>query len=464
MKRTLSLLLLSFICLNSFAQNLILKLGNGDKQSEYNFYYTDEVAMGHPYFGIKGTEVITIDKPVLLVEAESSQNCYLVNPGDTLVLRKIKGASATTVTRTNKKYTKVQNDEFLFFARLIKEIGPIRIPFTCPPDFKKEMSKQQRELKIRAMHQARLKYLKDYGARYKLSDAFTQYCRSLFSGVLIQDILTLCRKSETISALSVKEYAKDFDELKRELIAYPSAINNKQYQLALVNLSYLLTSAINEKKYSVVSSLITKHFTGGDKEFLLAYRLIMLIREGKLSVEVAGNYVKQYSINYPRSLYRAKVSEYYQNGVNAKKASTNTATVLINTKGNKSTWANLITQNKGKVVYVDLWASWCAPCKAEMPASHLLRKQYTNKAITFIYLSLDEKQADWKSSAASLKLPEGNSFLAEGDFEAKLARDLKITSIPRYLLISKSGQIVLPDAPRPSEAILKLEIEKLLKN
>lgn len=464
MNRTLSLLLLSFISWNSFAQNLVLKLGNGDKQSEFNFYYTDEVAMGHPHFDIKGTETIAIDRPVLLVEAQDSQNCYLVNPGDTIVLTKIKGAAITTMTRINKKYTKGKNDEFLFFARLIKEIGPMRFPFKCPPEFKKETNKREREQKIRMMHQARLKYLKDYGTKYKLSDAFTQYCRSLFSGILVQDILNLCRKSETISPLSVKDYYADVDRLKKELIAYQPAINNIEYQKALISLSYLLTNNIGEDNYSKISEIISSHFSARDKEFLLSYRLIKLIKSGKLSAATAEQYVRAYNNSFPQSIYKTKLSEYYQNAITVKNASTNTATVLINTKGNKSTWANLITENKGKVVYVDLWASWCAPCKAEMPASHLLRKQYASKAITFIYLSLDEKQADWKSSAASLKLPKENSYLVEGDFEAKLARDLKITSIPRYLLISKSGKIVLPDAPRPSDAKLKPEIEKLLKN
>lgn len=464
MKRILSLSLLFFISWKSFAQNLVLKLGNGDKQSEYNFYYTDEVAMGHPHFGIKGTEVIAIDKPVLLVEAETNQNCYLVNPGDTLLLTKLKGTLATTVTRINKKYTSIQNDEFLFFARLIKEIGPIQVPFACPPDFKKVMSKQEREQKIRKLYQARLKFLKDYGVKHQLSNAFTQYCKSLFSGVLIQDVLTLCRKSETISPLSIKEYSKSFDALKAELIACPSVINNKHYQVALLNLSYLLTNGTDEKKYSEVSGLISKHFTGRDKEFLLAYRLIRLIREGKLSVKIAGNLVNEYSVNYPQSPYKAKLAEYYQNGVNAKNASASKNTVIVNNKGEKLSWAKLIADNKGKIVYVDLWASWCAPCKAEMPSSQVLRKQYANKSIVFIYLSLDEKSADWKSSATSLNLPAENSFLIEGDFEAKLARDLKITSIPRYLLINKSGQIVLSDAPRPSDAKVKQEIEKLLKD
>lgn len=463
MKSLLLLMLSLSISFSLFAQRVVLKIGKGDKKSEYNFYYTDEVAMGHPHFDIKGTEEIAIDRPVLLIEAENSQNCYLVNPGDTLLFTKIKGAAVTTVVRTNRKYTKAQNDEFLFFARLIKDVGAMRFPLRCPPEFKTAMSKQEREQKISAMYQQRLKYLKDYGIKYQVSIEFIQYCKSLFSGILVQDILSLCRESETISPLSVKDYSAEVDRLKKKLVPFLPAINNIEYQKALISLSYLLTSSIDEKKYPEVRTLIDGHFNAGDKEFLLAYRLIKLIKEGKISASTAGQYVAAYNNSFPQSNYKAKLSEYYQNGISVRNASTNTNTVLINNSGSKSTWSKLIAENKGKVIYVDFWASWCAPCKAEMPASQMLRKHYDHMAVTFVYLSLDEKRADWKNSATSLKLPEGTSYLVEGDFEAKLARDLKIKSIPRYLLINKSGQIILPDAPRPGESRLKLEIEQLLK-
>lgn len=81
------------------------------------------------------------------------------------------------------------------------------------------------------------------------------------------------------------------------------------------------------------------------------------------------------------------------------------------------------------------------------------------KSCIFNYRS--QKQADWKSSASGLKLPGVNSNLMEGYFEARLARDLKIKSIPRYLLIDKAENIILSDAPRPSEPKLKDEIERL---
>ncbi|GAB3162670.1 TlpA family protein disulfide reductase [Telluribacter humicola] len=62
--------------------------------------------------------------------------------------------------------------------------------------------------------------------------------------------------------------------------------------------------------------------------------------------------------------------------------------VLADAKGNKLTLDDIKKRHAGKVIYLDFWASWCAPCRAAMPASAGLREGLKNKQVVFVYLSI----------------------------------------------------------------------------
>ena len=107
---------------------------------------------------------------------------------------------------------------------------------------------------------------------------------------------------------------------------------------------------------------------------------------------------------------------------------------------------------KGKVVYLDFWATWCAPCLAEMPASLELRQKFASRDVVFLYVSLDSRLADWQQYLAT-KLPATPNAvqLREGAaFDGAALRAYAVQSIPSYWLIGRDGRIVLNNPPRPS--------------
>ncbi len=118
---------------------------------------------------------------------------------------------------------------------------------------------------------------------------------------------------------------------------------------------------------------------------------------------------------------------------------------------------------KGKVVYLDFWASWCGPCKREMPYASELKAHFKDKDVVFLYVSIDEKEEAWIKGIEAMNI-SGVHTRTSG-WGGDLAKLYRISSVPAYFLIDKRGNLVFKQTPRPSQKEqLISEIERLLQN
>ena len=102
---------------------------------------------------------------------------------------------------------------------------------------------------------------------------------------------------------------------------------------------------------------------------------------------------------------------------------------------------------RGKVIYMDLWATWCGPCIQESPFFETLSKKYEGKGIVFLPVSTDSRATTWKSylKVHHKDLPQ---YISQ---DQALKDGWCVRYIPRFILIDRDFKIVNAYAPRPSE-------------
>lgn len=119
---------------------------------------------------------------------------------------------------------------------------------------------------------------------------------------------------------------------------------------------------------------------------------------------------------------------------------------------------------KDKYVYIDVWATWCGPCKHEIPFLKEIETLYKGKNIHFVSISIDREKdhEKWRTMVSDMKLG-GIQLFADKDWKSQFVTDYAIDGIPRFILLDPQGNIISADAPRPSDKALLIQLFNNLK-
>lgn len=112
---------------------------------------------------------------------------------------------------------------------------------------------------------------------------------------------------------------------------------------------------------------------------------------------------------------------------------------------------------RGRYVYIDVWATWCGPCRGQIPYLEQMVEDFKNKDIAFVSLSVDQNLSDWQKMARQMK---GNQFHLSDNTFANL---YQVRTIPRFILIDPEGNILHPNMFRPSQPETRTYLDQLLK-
>ncbi len=244
--------------------------------------------------------------------------------------------------------------------------------------------------------------------------------------------------------LSLKMDAKNFDES----ITYTGKgekENNYLAQKSLLNEKYesRMGDIKDEKSFATLISSFKKEFK--DKLSVGGFDADFVKEANKLVESESKNMQAQFDVVLKMVKINGSVAPTFN---------------YENFAGDKTKLEDL----RGKYVYIDVWATWCGPCRGEIPSLAKVEEKYKGKNIAFVSISVDEdKDHDkWKKFVSDKQLG-GIQLFADKNWNSEFITAFGINSIPRFILIDPKGIVVNADAPRPSEPILQEKLDSLLK-
>lgn len=130
--------------------------------------------------------------------------------------------------------------------------------------------------------------------------------------------------------------------------------------------------------------------------------------------------------------------------------------VMIDRKGNKISFFEILEKYKGKIIVIDVWASWCGDCVGGMPKVKELQTEYDDAV--YLFLSLDKDFDAWNKGIERNRV-EGEHYFVPAGWKSDFNNDIELDWIPRYIVLDRIGDIQLFKATRASDK----KLEKAIK-
>ena len=203
---------------------------------------------------------------------------------------------------------------------------------------------------------------------------------------------------------------------------------------------------------------ISKLFQSEQVKNILYYTLMLEMLE--TSVNDAGLLMDQYKLLQTNVKYKEEIQNMYNSWSDLIKGKTSPDFTCVTHTGKTVSLQNM----KGKLIYIDIWATWCGPCLREIPYLEKLQEKYGDRDdIIFMSISIDDDKNAW-TTMIKQKNMKGLQLYADTQMHSKMVNDFLINGIPRFIIIDKAGKIWNATAPRPSSEEVIQEIDQALAN
>lgn len=133
---------------------------------------------------------------------------------------------------------------------------------------------------------------------------------------------------------------------------------------------------------------------------------------------------------------------------------------MIDLEGNITSVGEVLEKHKGKIIFMDLWASWCPDCIKGLPKLKEVQAQYPD--LVYLFFSLDRKEDAWKKGIEKHDI-KGDHYWFNTEWKNGFTEYVGLNWIPRYMLIDQTGKIVHyyaihADDPQMMELLVELKL------
>jgi len=183
--------------------------------------------------------------------------------------------------------------------------------------------------------------------------------------------------------------------------------------------------------------------------------LIEKISYSKNSNDTANwnKYYMEFMEKYSETDYANSVKREYKPNPNISIGNNVPEFTVLNLSDGKTKFDN--SQLEGKYVLIDVWATWCGPCRGEMPHLHEAYEKYKDKNFTILSISVDEKaETALKYQEGEWKMPWLNA-IGENAWASSVMDKFEVTGIPSCFLINPKGEIIALSDKLRGEALGK---------
>lgn len=307
-------------------------------------------------------------------------------------------------------------------------------------------------------------FVDTYKAKEKPSDQTLAYTKALINYTWAAALLTQPKQHVRYNAIKSKfEIPSEYYSFLNEVnLNNDAALTMEEYHKCVNGfVDHLTANTIADQNnydwgnyYAAKVTTAKKYLKGRTLYFVVAKGIIDGFSRGK--VETVMDHYQWFKANNPHADFGQTVDKLYTQYKHLAAGSIAPGFTLRDIDGKEVS----LDDFKGKVVYLDFWASWCGPCRKEIPHAKKLKEAFKGKDVAFLYVSTDKTEAPWRAIIEKEEM-KGVQLIA-GSQAGTISQQYAISGIPKFVLIDQEGNIADSYAKRPSHRGIAGDLDRLL--
>jgi len=212
-----------------------------------------------------------------------------------------------------------------------------------------------------------------------------------------------------------------------------------------------------QKNFSRVYKNIVENTHGRTKDYLISALVALYVNNSQENINHSSflSTISNFMKNVRDSTFLSKIQNNYTKFLFIDKplpSNVLDGTLLVKyDTSERVSLRDLLYKYSGKKLYLDFWASWCAPCREDIKESEKSKSYLKDNNIITIYISIDSDHNSWRRASKTDNI-QNNQFLLEKGPKSVLGKFLTINSIPRYVMLNEKHELVNINAPRINES------------